>query len=46
MKNTYLVLCEIEVEASSIQEAKQEGIESIKELIEVGELYVEAKPLS
>ncbi|MED1738168.1 hypothetical protein P4U97_01285 [Bacillus swezeyi] len=41
----YLVLCEIEVEASSIHEAEQEGIQSIKELIEIGQLYVEVKPV-
>lgn len=41
----YLVVCEIEVDANSEEEATEEAIESFKSLITEGSLYVEVKKL-
>lgn len=41
----YLVVCEIEVDANSEEEAAEEAIESFKSLITEGSLYVEVKKL-
>lgn len=45
-KKTYLVTCQVEVKASSEEEAEKEGVQYMKELISSEEIQVDVEPLS